>query len=122
MPNIPCAHSAAVPPCDGETNAAAVPVPHPSIRASLLRLEPIAPLIARELQASWSDPPRASRLIEEFLGGQRDVQIQTPALIELVELYQSLELDRDTGTADKPMQSDQGAAATRARKTAPRLD
>lgn len=122
MPNIPCAHPAAIPLCDGDTNGAAAPAPHPSIRASLLRLEPIAPLIARELQAAWSDPQRASRIIEELLGGERDVQIQTSALIELVELYQSLELDRGPGTVDKPMQSDQGVAATRARNTAPRLD
>ena len=122
MPNIPCAHSTAVPLCDGDTNAAAAPAPHPSIRASLLRLEPIAPLIARELQAAWSDPQRASRIIEAFLGGERDVQMQTEVLIELVELYQSLELDRDPSTTDRPMLSDQGVAATRARKTAPRLD
>jgi hypothetical protein len=100
--------------CEGDTKAAEAPDPQPSTRASLLRLERTAPLIARELHASWSDPQRASRLIEEFLGGERDVQMEAPALIELIQLYQCLELHRATSAADKAMLSDLGIAATRA--------
>jgi len=109
--NAPRDHAGPI--CEGDTKAAGTPDPHPSIRASVLRLERFAPLIARELQASWSDPQRASRLIEAFLGGERGMQIQAPALIELVELYQFLELDRAASVADKATPSDQGAAATR---------
>ncbi len=99
--------------CEGDTKAAEAPDPQPSTRASLLCLERTAPLIARELHASWRDPQRASRLIEEFLGGERDVQIETPALIALVELYQFLEIDRAASAADEAMLPDRGVAATR---------
>jgi hypothetical protein len=96
-----------------ETEAAGAPHSHAPVHASLKRLDELAPGIASELHASWSDPQRASRLIEEFLGGERDVQIQDPALIELIELYQCLEADRTASAADKATLPDRDVAATR---------
>lgn len=97
-----------------DTKAAGAPHSHAPVHAGLKRLDLLAPRIASELHASWSDPQRASRLIEEFLGGERDVQMEAPALIELIQLYQCLELHRAASAADKAMLSDLGIAATRA--------
>lgn len=107
--NAPCDHTR---PMGDDTKAAGAPDSFPSLHANLKRLDLLAPLIARELHASWSEPQRAGRLIEEFLGGERDVQIEAPALIELVELYLCLEAKRATSAADKAMPSDRRVATT----------
>ncbi len=110
--NVPGDHSR--PMGEVDTTAVGAQDPFPSLHASLKRLELLAPLIARELHASWGDPQQAGRLIEEYLGGERDVQIEAPALFELVELYQTLEANRATGAADEAMLSDRGVVTTSA--------
>jgi hypothetical protein len=57
----------------------------------LRRLSTLAPLVADELLTVWSDPPRAGRLIEAWLGGTQQVDLETDALIVLVRLYEYLE-------------------------------
>ena len=59
--------------------------------AELRRLSALAPLVADELLAAWSDPPLAGRLIEVWLGGKWQVDLETDALIALVRLYAYLE-------------------------------
>lgn len=59
--------------------------------AELRRLSALAPLVADELLAAWSDPPLAGRLIEVWLGGKWQVDLETDALIALVRLYEYLE-------------------------------
>lgn len=59
--------------------------------AELRRLSALAPQVADKLLTVWSDPPRAGRLIEAWLGGTQQVDLETDALIALVRLYEYLE-------------------------------
>ena len=79
----------------------------------LCRLARLAPQLANELLSSWSDPHLAGRLIEEVLGGEREVNLETEAIIELVRLYEYLEDVRTVGTADKATGSNMTSAQLR---------
>ncbi|WP_341893199.1 hypothetical protein [Variovorax sp. YR752] len=68
--------------------------------AELRRLSALAPLLADELLAAWSDPPRLGRLIEAWLGGEWQVDLETDALVALVRLYEHLEGLRLVGEPD----------------------
>lgn len=72
-----------------------------SAEICLCRLTRLAPQVANELLASWSDPDRATRVIEELLGGGREVNLQLEAIIELVRLYEYLEGVRNAAAADQ---------------------
>ena len=66
----------------------------------LCRLSRLEPQLARELLSTLGDPNRAGRLIEELLGGERQVDLQTDAIVELVRVYESLEDIRTAATHD----------------------
>lgn len=72
-----------------------------SVPMSLSRLDQLAPQVSRELHACWGDPHLAGRLMEELLGGERGVTLQTEAIIELIKLYQSLEGHRAASDAQR---------------------
>lgn len=63
-------------------------MPVPLYCASLLTL---APAQALELSAYWHDPVGAGRLIEAWIGEQRDADLPEAAVVALVQLYELLE-------------------------------
>lgn len=92
---------------DRETSAvepgepdARTPCAHCAAAAQLRRLGELAPPVADELRAAWSDHALAGRRIEEWLGGERPVDLAIDAVMALVHLYEYLEDQRLLATPD----------------------
>jgi hypothetical protein len=59
----------------------------------------MAPRIAAEFRTIWHDLHLASRLVEEYLGGEKGVQLEMPTILELVRIYEYLEDQRELGVS-----------------------
>jgi hypothetical protein len=51
----------------------------------------LVPAVAGELRAAWGDTDSVARLVEQLLGGEKEVQLETDAVLEFVHLYMYLE-------------------------------